>query len=260
MTFALGSRATERGYRVAAFDTLDSTNAEAMRCARAGETGPLWIVARDQTAGRGRRGRDWHGTPDDLAASLLITLDVAPSIAATLGFVAGIAVHGALCHCAPGVAFTLKWPNDVLAEGRKVAGILLESERIQGRLAVVTGIGVNIVSAPDDVPFLATSLRARGAPVTAAMLLSQIADCWMDAFDMWDGGRGMPQIMERWLSRAAGRGREITIRSGEQTINGIFETLDERGALVLRRPDGRPFTVAAGEVYFGNAATQREGR
>lgn len=258
MTFALGSRAAERGYRVAAFDTLDSTNAEAMRRARAGDVGPLWIVVRDQTAGRGRRGREWQGTQDDLAASLLITLDVTPSIAATLGFVAGIAVHDALCHCAPGITLALKWPNDVLANGSKVAGILLESETVQGRLAVVTGIGVNVVSAPEDVPFPATSLRACGVSVTATSLLSQIADCWVDTFELWDGGRGMCEIVECWLARAAGRSGAISVRSGERTIEGIFERLDERGNLVVRTADGSPTSIAAGEVYFGNAATQRE--
>ena len=128
MTFALGARAARAGHRLIVHDTLDSTNSEALRLARSGERGPLWIVAREQTAGRGRRGREWISAPGNLATSLLCVAPVTPALAATLGFVASLAVHEACRTLAPGVDFALKWPNDVLADGAKVAGLLLESE------------------------------------------------------------------------------------------------------------------------------------
>src|SRR5262245_2998249 len=112
MTFAVGPRAAKAGHRVVEHDRLDSTNSEALRLARAGERGPLWIVTREQTAGRGRRGREWISSPGNLAASLLITESVTPAIAATLGFAASLATCEACQTLVPGVAFAVKWPND----------------------------------------------------------------------------------------------------------------------------------------------------
>src|SRR5918998_5312930 len=118
MRFALGSNATEAGFRLTTFDTIGSTNVEAMAIGRAGEHGPLWVVSKHQTAGRGRHGRPWSTPPGNLAASLLRILDLPPSRAATLGFAAGLALERALRAVAPApasVRFELKWPNDVLA-------------------------------------------------------------------------------------------------------------------------------------------------
>src|SRR5689334_6014952 len=108
MAFALGARAREAGYKLAAHESVDSTNAAALATARSGETGPLWVVTRRQTAGRGRRGRAWSTGEGNLAASLLLTTNIAPAAAATLGFVAGLALDDALRSCAPGAPIALK--------------------------------------------------------------------------------------------------------------------------------------------------------
>ena len=256
MTFTLGPRATEAGYRLIVHDRLDSTNSEALRLARSGERGPLWIVAREQTAGRGRRGREWVSADGNLAASLLFAAEVAPAVAATLGFVASLAVREACCALAPGVDVALKWPNDVLANGGKVAGLLLESETQGSSLAMVVGIGVNLASAPEGMPFPAQSLRALGHVVTAERALADLSDAWVSLAALWNEGRGFQVIREAWLAQARGIGQSISVRTGDRVDSGTFETLDEQGRLILCAADGTMRTISAGDVYFGDAASE----
>jgi BirA family biotin operon repressor/biotin-[acetyl-CoA-carboxylase] ligase len=161
------------GYRLAAHDVLGSTNAEALAKARGGDTGPLWVAAGEQTAGRGRRGREWISTPGNLYATLLL-FDPAPAdTAAQLAFVAGLAVYDALLECARELTegLALKWPNDVLYANRKLAGILIESEMASGKLAVAIGIGVNCVRHPAQTSFPATDLAEAGCKVSPESLL-----------------------------------------------------------------------------------------
>jgi len=273
MDFALSARAAAAGHRLLAFETIGSTNAEALERARAGERGPLWIVTAAQTAGRGRRGRPWRDGVGNLAASLLIALDVPIGTAGTLGFVAGLALAAAIERtaatglrlAADGASGTaagkaarmqLKWPNDVVSDGGKVAGILLESEPVgSGALAVVTGIGVNVTSAPADLPYPAAALNDLGAATDAATLFTALTDAWVELYQVWDGGGGLPEIRKRWLEHAAGLGAAVAVKSGERVIRGVFETLDEEGRLVVRGPDNELIAISAGDVHFGGVAT-----
>jgi BirA family biotin operon repressor/biotin-[acetyl-CoA-carboxylase] ligase len=257
MAFALGSRAAEAGHRLEAFDSLDSTNSLALTRARSGERGPLWIVTAVQTGGRGRRGREWSGGQGNFAGSLLMTMDAAPATAATLGFVAGLALDEAIRLCAPGAEIALKWPNDVLCGNAKLAGILLEAERAADSLAVVIGIGVNLASAPEGLPYPATSLAARGFIVHPERMLSALSDAWISFERLWNGGRGMPQIRELWLAKAAGRGAWVSVTIGDRVAEGIFETLDDSGRLILRAADQSEIAIAAGEVHFGEGSKSR---
>src|SRR3984885_12015788 len=173
MAFSLGPRALSAGYRLAALDSIGSTNAEALVQARGGERGPIWFVTSEQTAGRGRRHRPWIAPRGNLASSILEVLEVSPAVAATLGFAAGLALEAALRRISieaslraagsDDMKFSLKWPNDVLAGRKKLAGILLEAEAVAGeRLAVVVGIGTNVVAAPEGTSTPATCLSALG--------------------------------------------------------------------------------------------------
>src|SRR6478752_9615999 len=159
MTFSLGPRADSAGYRLAAFDSIGSTNAEAMSRAREGERGPMWFVTSEQTAGHGRRHRPWLAPRGNLASSILEVIDVSPAVAATLGFAAGLALEAALQRISieaslrsagsDHMKYLLKWPNDVLAGRKKLAGILLEAEAVaDNRLAVAAGLGPNVVPPP----------------------------------------------------------------------------------------------------------------
>lgn len=255
MAFALGPRAAQAGYRLVGYDTIGSTNSEALQRSRAGERGPLWIAALAQTEGRGRRGRDWTTEQGNLAASLLIAVNVPLTVAATLGFVAGLALRRAIENCTQGLSIALKWPNDILASDRKLAGILLESETIDGQAAVVIGMGVNVVSAPPDLPLPAVSLAALDQVAGAEHVFAELSDAWVEFYALWDNGRGLAAIRSQWLARAAGLNKEISVRTGDTILQGIFRTLDEQGRLILQTADGAQVPVTAGDVYFGQAAT-----
>lgn len=236
-----------------------------MERARAGETGPLWVITHSQESGRGRRGNAWASLPGNLAASVLWPVSgVAPDHLAELGFVAGLALIEALeaaCGTVPDTgagtrtrSFRLKWPNDVLLGGGKLAGLLLEAETLPGgRRAAVIGFGVNVAAAPDGLG--AVCLAATGYAGGAEALLEQLSDRMAVRARAWDRGRNFAHLREDWLARAAGLGSEIAVRSGGHTLRGVFETIDEGGRLVILAPDGNRHTVTAGEVHFGTAAT-----
>ncbi|WP_291842376.1 biotin--[acetyl-CoA-carboxylase] ligase [Bradyrhizobium sp.] len=266
MTFSLGPKALTAGYRLVAFDRIGSTNAEAMSRAREGERGPIWFVTPEQTAGRGRRQRAWVAPRGNLASSVLEVMDVSPGIAATLGFAAGLALERALQQVsveanvrragANPLKYALKWPNDVMAERKKLAGILLEAEAVAGnRLAVVVGIGTNVVASPTDTPTPATSLAALGVEVDASELFTALSEAWVELHGIWDGARGFAEIRKLWLERAFGLGEAVAIRTGAETIEGTFDTIDDVGCLIVRTLEGTRKPIAAGEVYFGAAAS-----
>jgi BirA family biotin operon repressor/biotin-[acetyl-CoA-carboxylase] ligase len=276
MAFVLGNEARRAGYRLAAFREIGSTNAEALAVARAGGAGRIWFVSDHQTAGRGRRGRAWATPPGNLAATLLMTDQPDPIAAASLGFVAGLALDEALRDVAPSLAvrialdglepggsgeggrLRLKWPNDVLLDGAKLAGILLEGEALAGGgFAVAIGIGVNVAHAPEGLPYPAVALRSLGIPVDAPTLFAALSDAWTGLERMLSTGKGFQLIRRLWLERAAGLGEPVAIQLGGETLRGKFETIDEAGRLVVHLPDGSRRTVAAGEVHFGAVATVR---
>jgi BirA family biotin operon repressor/biotin-[acetyl-CoA-carboxylase] ligase len=266
MAFSLGPRAISAGYRLAAFESVGSTNAEAMSAARAGEGGPKWFVTSEQTAGRGRRNRPWIAPRGNLASSVLEMMDVSPSSAATLGFAAGLALESALKTISVETSlrsagsehmqFSLKWPNDVLAGQHKLAGILLEAEAMADkRLAVVVGIGTNVVAAPEGTPTPATSLAALGVHIDAEGLFAVLSDAWAEFRGIWDEGRGFGEIRRLWLERATGLGQPVSIQAGAATVAGIFDTIDAAGCMIVRTPEGKRVPISAGDVYFGQAAS-----
>lgn len=265
MALQLGPRAISAGYRLVDFDSIGSTNAEALARARSGEVGPTWFVTTEQTAGRGRRHRPWIAPRGNLASSILEVIDVAPGTAATLGFAAGLALEAALRSLStetiarspnPALNYRLKWPNDVLAGSQKIAGILLEAEVVGGgRLAVVVGIGTNVNAAPEGTPFPATSLKSIGVGVTAEELFWALSNTWADFRGVWDNGRGFAEIRRRWLECAAGLGGPVAIQSGAALIEGVFDTIDETGCLIVRTPGGARVPISAGDVYFKSTAS-----
>lgn len=237
------------GYGRLILETADSTNAEALR--RAPDlTGPVWIMARRQTAGRGRRGRGWTDPPGNLAATLAIRLPDPPARLALRSFVAALALHDALEGLTGlGPALRLKWPNDVLLNGGKLSGILLESG---GKGVLVLGIGVNLRHAPEADPAAAhppVALRSEtGFDIGPEVLLAHLALAfagWEERLQTW----GFGPLRTAFLSRAARLGEAITARTLTESVTGIFETIDETGALVLATPQG-PRVIPAADVYF----------
>jgi BirA family biotin operon repressor/biotin-[acetyl-CoA-carboxylase] ligase len=247
----LSSAALTAGYRLVAHATLPSTNAEALRLARLGERGPLWIVAERQTAGRGRRGNAWVSPAGNLYATLLLT-DPAPSERAPeLSFVAALAAYDAVAEQAPALraGLALKWPNDILCAGAKLAGILIEGERAADALAVAIGIGVNCRHHPSETTYPATDLNAAGADVTAAGLLESLSATMLRRLAQWRRGAGFADIRADWMAHAAGIGGDMLVRLPGSEIVGRGEGLDAHGRLQLRLTDGSLQAIAAGEVF-----------
>jgi BirA family biotin operon repressor/biotin-[acetyl-CoA-carboxylase] ligase len=235
--------------RIDDLDAVDSTNAEALRRARAGERGPLWIIAREQSAGRGRRGTAWISSEGNLHATLMLTDPAPPAAAPQLGFVAGLALHDAAGAAAPMLAasLALKWPNDLLCKARKIAGILIEGEG--DPVTVAVGIGVNCRHHPDATEFPATDFAAQGADVDAAALINHLVAAMQARLTQWKRGAGFGGIRAAWLARAHGLARSMRVRLGERETTGCFETIDDTGRLMLRIRNGELVQIAAGEVF-----------
>jgi BirA family biotin operon repressor/biotin-[acetyl-CoA-carboxylase] ligase len=214
----------------------------------------MWIAADRQSAARGRRGRSWESPVGNLAATLLIRPRRPAAECAQLSFVAAIAAADSVAAFASRAEIRVKWPNDVLAGGRKIAGILLESasagEGDPRWLAI--GIGINLASFPAKTEFPATSVAALGAsPPSPVDALTYLAANFAQWYDVWRQ-RGFSVIRDGWLARAAGLGTHIRARLQNEETSGIFEGLDSTGALILRESLGRTRIITAGEVFFGS--------
>ena len=232
------------GVRLAIHDVLDSTNEEARRLALAGERGPLWTMAREQTAGRGRRGRSWVSERGNLFATLLTR--AAQPIAAQLAFAAGLAAAEAVSAYCPPADVTLKWPNDVLLRGGKVAGLLLESLN-PDTLAI--GVGINLAHYPAGTEFPATSVAAlTGFAPDAEDAIRRLAGYMAAWYEMWRMN-GFAPVRAAWLGRAAGLHRHVRARLEGREMEGVFEDLDQDGALLLRDSGGALVRITAGEVF-----------
>lgn len=239
---------------IEAYDELDSTNAEARRRAEAGETGPVWITAQLQTAGRGRRGRAWSTQRGNLAATLLTLTDRPAAEAAQLSFVAALAACDLSDTCLGIGAARLKWPNDVLVHGRKAVGILVESgTRPDGRLWLAVGIGVNLAHAPQDVERPATAFADHMSgpapePLAALEVLAVAFERWHAVWTV----QGFAAVAAGWTDRAAGLGQRCEARLPNRTVSGVAEGMDADGALRLRLDDGGLERITAGDVFFGD--------
>jgi BirA family transcriptional regulator, biotin operon repressor / biotin---[acetyl-CoA-carboxylase] ligase len=227
------------GWRVARFDAIDSTNEEARRWALAGDPGHLWIVADEQTAGRGRRGRTWVSPRGNLYASALLIDPCPQAITPQLGFVAGVALARA-AEDAGAAGARLKWPNDLVRGGAKCAGLLVEGASLpEKRLACVVGVGVNCLSAPEDVGYPTAVLTTAGGDAIDSMaLLERLIERFDEALGAWRAGEAFAAIRSAWLEHAAGLGGRVRIESGDGRREGTFEGLDGDGRLLFRGESG----------------------
>lgn len=233
-------------------EQTDSTNAEAMR--RLPDlSGPAWILSRVQTAGRGRRGRAWVAPVGNFTASYATRWTRGAEAAAQVSFVAALALDRALSSVVEPARLALKWPNDVLLDGGKLAGILLESSGAASDMGLVVGIGINLIAAPpaDQLEDGARPAVALDGSVTPEGFLDRLApnfDEVMTQFCTY----GFAPIRAAWLARAAHLGQSIVARTGRDTRRGVFEGIDERGALLLRE-DGMLYSIDAADIYFSGA-------
>lgn len=236
-------RPLRSGISILWHDELDSTNDEALRLAERGAPGGTVVAALRQTAGKGRQGRHWIGLPGNLNASFLIRPAPAPSEAPKLGFAAALAVADTLAHYLhPSLRPRLKWPNDVLLAGGKVAGILVEST---GNWVVI-GIGINLAAAPSDTPYPAESLSTFTSPPTPAEALAFLQSslqAWLTRLER----DGFEPIAAAWLALGPPPDAELVIHTGAETISGRFAGLGPDGELLLVTPAGTR-KIASGET------------
>lgn len=240
-------------------DETDSTNAEARRRAEAGATGPTWIVARRQTAGRGRRGREWVSNSGNLFTTLLTTTRKPPAEAAQITFVAALAVADLLDAFTPASLVTIKWPNDVLLDGAKASGILVESgPHASGGLWLAVGIGVNLAHAPGDTERPAMALSSRLRPdIAYAPPIEAAAEVLAASFAAWQARwdqMGFSPVLDAWTARAPGLFGPATARLDHETVSGVADGVEADGALRLRLADGAIRRISAGDVFFGESA------
>lgn len=244
---------TAARHRIVRVAETGSTNKDAMRLALAGEPLPLWVVAERQTDGRGRQGRAWTSLEGNLHASVAFATPAPPQAAGQLALLAGLALYDAVAAVtllAAQARLRLKWPNDLLVDGAKAAGILIESTLSQsGGLVAVAGFGVNIAHAPGiDRPVAA--LGQYCATLNTEILLAALADSFETWLVGWDDSRGFGSIRANWLDRAGPVGQPITIHAGGTHVSGTYEGLGTTGAL-LARVGGRLEEFNFGDVALG---------
>lgn len=235
-------------------ETVDSTNAEARRRAKAGEPGPLWIWSARQSQGRGRGGREWISRPGNLFASLLIGVNAPQRVAGQIALLAGVIAYDTIAKL---IAYEgrsellLKWPNDILLAGEKLAGVLLENvgSTVENRSVVVIGTGINLASHPEDLPQPAINLGAYDIMVTPAEALEVLAATTHEWLARWGEGSCFPTIRRAWLDRAGPAGRPLRVKVEGEETEGVYGGLDADGALRLMTPEGE-YRIAAGDVFF----------
>ncbi len=242
-------------YHLLSYDALDSTNAEAKRLAGGGASHGAVIWAKRQTAGRGRMGREWVSAEGNLYVTVLLSPSVALAQCAQLSFVAALAVAETLEAIVPQAdSIRCKWPNDVLAQGKKISGILLESfttnEVGSPRQWIAVGVGINVDNFPEHVMFPATCLRAEGVElISAKIVLSRFVHHFIHRYDAWER-KGFAAIEREWTERAHHLNKPVEVIVGEERITGIFAGIDAKGCMLLRDKKKATTAIAAGDVFF----------
>ena len=245
------------GYRLQAFLSIDSTNKEAIRQIEAGEgSDGLWVLSNAQTGGRGRRGRKWVSKPGNIYCSLIYETSKDTYTSSQLSFVTSLAVRDTISLFADdGYAVKCKWPNDVLVNGQKISGILLETytEPMSGSNFVIIGIGINIENHPDIAAYPVTHLnkhsREHVSSIDAFTILADKMPYWIAVWQK----EGFEAIRRNWLENCKGFGEQLTVKLPDKEIVGRFIDLNGDGALKLDM-GGETKLIHSGEVFFADPA------
>lgn len=242
---------------VEVFEEIDSTILEARRRAERGDVGPVWLIAKRQTAGRGRRGRAWTSHDGNLMATLLFATDQPPQQIALLGFATGVALAETIDAAAGAGTAQLKWPNDVFIRGAKVSGIMLDSGSLNGgQTWVALAFGVNLADAPQNIDQATTCLRdllPPDAPTPEPLSFLASLRPRLEAWSARIVTEGFDGLRSAWLQRAYGLGHEARVVQGDITLEGRIVGLSPRGELELDTVSGRRL-IAAGDIFLAKVA------
>lgn len=242
---------------VEVFDEIDSTILEARRRAERGEISPVWLIAKRQTAGRGRRGRAWTSHDGNLMATLLFATDHPPHNIALLGFATGVALAETMDAVIGAGLAQLKWPNDVFVTDAKVCGIMLDSGSLaSGHTWVALAFGVNLADAPENIDQKTICLRELLPPDAPAPEPLAFLAAFRPKLESWATritADGFEPLRRAWLQRAYGLGRQARVVQGEQTLEGRIAGLSARGELEFDTDTGRRL-IAAGDVFLPRVA------
>ena len=229
-------------------DTVGSTNEEAKRLAMHKASEGVVVLAKEQTAGHGRRSRNWYSPRGNLFCSIILKPEKLLSESSQVSFVATVALVEALDKLC-GLKACCKWPNDVLINDKKLSGLLLEVSGEEQNV-IILGLGVNVSKSPDkEVLYPATSLKKEGVDVSVESMLEAFLFSFNSWYEIWKK-EGFEKVGKAWLSNAKGVGEKITVRLPATTFQGIFKGLDKDGALLLETPDGKTKKITAGDVFF----------
>ncbi|KEC55122.1 biotin--[acetyl-CoA-carboxylase] ligase [Bartonella koehlerae] len=261
MDYILSDFAQKQGYTVESYETVDSTNCIAQQKAQDGHHGYLWVVAKEQSQGKARRGRTWFSPKGNLYSSLLLVEDIFHQTAAQLGFVTGVSVVETIKQFIKDEKKTngivsLKWPNDILLRGFKSSGVLLEIFKLPSQqYALVIGIGINTKYHYEDAPYSTSSLKNIGLDVETKQLFTILTECFSKNYLLWKQPGGCDIIREKWLLYSAHLGQYVKIVNDEKIIEGIFYGLDNNFNCVIKQKNGQQEIITAGDVHFGSAAS-----
>lgn len=236
---------------------VGSTNAVCLEHAMNGDPGGLWITANRQLSGKGSRGRNWVSEPGNFYGSLLLRDAGTLELLHTLTFVASLAIRDAI-YALAGAQFaeiSLKWPNDVLLNGKKTSGILLESHEVKGMRYCILGMGVNIAHHPGETLHPATHLQGEGITADAETFFNALNTCMKKRLDQWSRGDGFDSVRTDWLKAAHGIGQPVeTMLPGEtESLKGTFKGIDEKGLLIITGAGGRERRVSVADIFFAPA-------
>lgn len=246
-------------YSILEFETLDSTNSEALRLASSGSRGSFLIKSQEQTGGRGKIGRKWISITENLHASILLESMALPKNNPQLSFVIANAMYESISELAIkhklSMKIELKWPNDVLINGKKVAGILLESISFENKTNVVIGFGVNVSKAPSSLGRPVTSLLDEGINLeNSDAFLEILMNNFDKLYNKWCADKNFISTRKNWMQHAYYLNKIITIDDGVRSISGTFKEVDLDGGLCLQLEDGKICTLYAGEIIIDESS------
>ena len=235
---------------------VNSTSSVCLDEARDGQSGNLWITANTQLKGKGSRGREWVSDKGNLFTSLLLVEPSEIQFQPTLTFVTSLAIRDAILNVAHNTnqLVNLKWPNDVLINGKKVSGILLESHEVKKQRIVIIGIGMNVKNHPDYTLFPATSLHAENIDCDRDLFFEALAKMFDKRLQQWSKGAGFQSIREDWIKHAFGLDQMIEVKvPGQDTAHaqkGIFKGINDDGLMLMEKQKGIITKISVADIFF----------